>query len=115
MDQHRRGHGQGDGDGQRQGEQAHGASLAGLAPHPNESGTRTGGAHIQGGRPFVRVALYCAAVAAARCDKGFKAEYLAMRASGKPAKVAIVAIARKLIVAANGMLKADRPWQPTMP
>jgi transposase len=91
------------------------ASLAGLAPHPNESGTRTGSAHIQGGRPCVRVALYCAALSAARCDNGFKAEYLALRASGKPAKVALVAIARKLIVAANGMLKADRPWQPTMP
>ena len=91
------------------------ASLAGLAPHPNQSGTRTGAAHIQGGRPCVRVALYCAALSAARSNKGFKAEYLAMRASGKPAKVALIAIARKLVVAANGMLKEDRPWQPTTP
>jgi transposase len=86
------------------------ASLAGLAPHPNDSGTRTGKDHIQGGRPCVRVALYMAALAAARSDRGFKAEYQAMRKAGKPAKVALIAIARKLVVAANGMLKANRPW-----
>ncbi len=91
------------------------ASLAGLAPHPNESGIRSGNAHIQGGRPCVRAALYIAALTAARSDKGFKAEYQAMRAAGKPAKVALIAIARKLVVAANGMLKADRPWQANQP
>jgi len=91
------------------------ASLAGLAPHPNESGTRTGQAHIQGGRPCVRAALYMAALAAARSDKGFKAEYQALRQAGKPAKVALIAIARKLVVAANGMLKANRPWIPPGP
>jgi transposase len=91
------------------------ASLAGLAPHPNESGTRTGPAHIQGGRPCVRVALYVAALTAARSEKGFKREYQAMRAAGKPAKVALIAIARKLVVAANGMLKANKPWQAEQP
>lgn len=87
------------------------ASLAGLAPHPNQSGTRTGQAHIGGGRPCVRAALYMAAVSAVRCDNGFKREYQAMRHAGKPAKVALVAIARRIVVAANGMLKANRPWE----
>lgn len=87
------------------------ASLAGLAPHPNQSGTRTGQAHIGGGRPCVRAALYMAAVSAVRTDNGFKREYLALRQAGKPAKVALVAIARKIVVAANGMLKAGRPWE----
>jgi transposase len=87
------------------------ASLAGLAPHPNQSGTRTGQAHISGGRPCVRAALYMAAVSAVRADKGFKREYQAMRQAGKPAKVALVAIARKIVVAANGMLKTNRPWE----
>lgn len=86
------------------------ASLAGLAPHPNQSGTRTGPAHIGGGRPCVRAALYMAAVSATRSDNGFKREYLALRAAGKPAKVALVAIARKIVVAANGMLKSKQPW-----
>ncbi len=87
------------------------ASLAGLAPHPNQSGTRTGKAHISGGRPCVRAALYMAAVSATRTDKGFKREYLAMRQAGKPAKVALIAIARKIVVAANGMLKSRQKWQ----
>ena len=86
------------------------ASLAGLAPHPNQSGTRTGQAHIAGGRPCVRAALYLAAISATRTDKGFKREYLAMRQAGKPAKVALIAIARKIAVAANSMLKAQQPW-----
>ncbi|HEY2753942.1 IS110 family transposase [Phenylobacterium sp.] len=87
------------------------ASLAGLAPHPNQSGTRNGPAHIAGGRPCVRAALYMAAVSAARSDKGFKAEYQALRAAGKPAKVAFVAIARRLVVAANAILKSGKPWE----
>lgn len=91
------------------------ASLAGLAPHPNDSGTRSGQGHIQGGRPCVRTALYMAALAAARSDTGFKADYQAMRRAGKPAKVALIAIARKIVVAANGIIKADRPWQPNQP
>jgi transposase len=86
------------------------ASLAGLAPHPNQSGTRTGQAHISGGRPCVRAALYMAAISATRTDRGFRREYLAMRQAGKPAKVALIAIARKIAVAANGMLKAGHPW-----
>jgi transposase len=45
------------------------ASLAGLAPHPDQSGTRTGKASIQGGRPCVRTALYMAAVTATRSDR----------------------------------------------
>jgi transposase len=89
------------------------ASLAGLAPHPDQSGTRTGQAHISGGRPCVRAALYMAAISATRSDKGFKREYLAMRQAGKPAKVALIAIARKIAVAANSMLKAQQPWTKT--
>jgi transposase len=89
------------------------ASLAGLAPHPDQSGTRTGQAHISGGRPCVRAALYMAAISATRTDKGFKREYLAMRQAGKPAKVALIAIARKIAVAANSMLKAQQPWTKT--
>ena len=86
-------------------------SLAGLAPHPNQSGTHIGQAHIAGGRPCVRAALYLAAVSAVRSDRGFKREYLAMRKDGKAAKVALVAIARKIAVAANAILKSGQPWQ----
>jgi transposase len=87
------------------------ASLAGLAPHPNQSGTRASPSHIHGGRPCVRAALYIAAVSATRSERGFKREYLALRAAGKPAKVALVAIARRIAVAANAILRSGQPWQ----
>lgn len=86
------------------------ASLAGLAPQIQQSGLNAGRAHIQGGRPCVRAALYMAALSAARSEAGFRSEYRAMRAAGKPAKVALIAIARKIVVAANVMLKNDQPW-----
>ncbi len=86
------------------------ASLAGLAPHPNQSGTRDAQAHIAGGRPCVRAALYMAALSAARADLGFKREYLALRDAGKPAKVALIAIARRIAVSANAILKSNTPW-----
>ena len=86
------------------------AHLAGLAPHADESGTRTGAAHIRGGRPCVRAALYMAAINAVRSDNGFRREYQAMRKAGKPAKVALVAVARRIVVAANSILKNQQPW-----
>ncbi len=88
------------------------ASLAGLAPQVTQSGSRIGRAAISGGRPCVRTALYLAALSAIRSERGFKREYQAMRAAGKPAKVAIVAIARKLLIALNGMARDNRPWSP---
>lgn len=91
------------------------AALAGLAPFDNESGLHKGRASIQGGRACVRAALYMAALSAVRCERGYKHEYKAMRAAGKPAKVALVAVARKLVVALNGMVRESRPWSPNPP
>lgn len=88
------------------------ASLAGLAPHPQRSGTSMRGDHIGGGRACVRTALYMGAVAAIRCNPSFKAFYKRMLQAGKPPKLAIVAIARKLVVLANTIVKANTPWQP---
>lgn len=88
------------------------ASLAGLAPHISQSGIEQGRASIGGGRPCVRAALYMAALSASRLEHGYKHEYLAMRQAGKPAKVALIAIARKLLVTLNGMIKSNQPWKP---
>lgn len=88
------------------------ASLAGLAPHPAQSGTSIGRNQIGGGRPCVRTALYMAGLVASRCDPRYRAEYQAMRADGKPAKVAIIAIARKLLVLANSLVKSDSLYDP---
>lgn len=81
------------------------AALAGLAPHPRESGTWQGRRTVGGGRAQVRRALYMAAVVAARYNRPLKEFYLRLRAAGKPAKVALTAVMRKLIVLMNQILK----------
>lgn len=86
------------------------ASLAGLAPHPNDSGLRSGARSISGGRSCVRTALYMAALSASRAKAGYRREYEAMRAAGKPAKVALIAVARRLAVVANAVIRSGQPW-----
>ena len=81
------------------------AALAGLAPHPRESGQWHGRRSIGGGRAPVRRALYMAALVAARSNRVLKAFYQRLRAAGKPAKVALTAVMRKLIVLMNHILK----------
>jgi transposase len=82
------------------------AALAGLAPHPRESGQWRGRRTIGGGRPQVRRALYMAALVAARSNQPFKAFYQRLRSAGKPAKVALTAVRRKLVVLMNHLLKS---------
>jgi transposase len=89
-------------------------SLAGLAPIARQSGRWTGHAFIRGGRAGLRQALYMPALVATRFNPDLKAKYQQLIAAGKPAKVAIAAIMRKLIVLANALLKANRAWQPKL-
>lgn len=86
------------------------ASLAGLAPHVSQSGNAPPRASIAGGRPCVRTALYMAALVASRHNPRMKAAYTAMREQGKPGKVALVAIARQLLVTANALVKTNQTW-----
>jgi transposase len=86
------------------------ASLAGLAPVARDSGQYRGRRHIRGGRAILRQALYMPALVATRYKADMKAKYQAMTAAGKPAKVAITAVMRKLIILANALLRANRPW-----
>lgn len=86
------------------------AALAGVAPINHDSGQMRGQAHIAGGRLSVRCALYMATLSAIRCNPPIKTFYLRLRAQGKPAKLAIVAAMRKLLITANAMLQHDRPW-----
>jgi transposase len=88
------------------------ASLAGLAPHPNQSGAFNGRPHVSGGRACVRTALYMGALASCRANPTARKSYLAMREAGKPAKVAIIAAARKLLILANTLIKADKTFDP---
>ena len=84
------------------------ASLAGLAPVTRQSGQWKGRSFIQGGRANVRRALYMPALVAARYNPDLKAKYQSLVAAGKPAKVALVALMRKLIIIANALIKENR-------
>jgi transposase len=88
------------------------ASLAGLAPAARDSGTSRGRRTIRGGRAHVRQALYMPALVAARFNPDLKAKYQALLGAGKPAKVALTAIMRKLIILANALLRDQRHWTP---
>ena len=88
------------------------ASLAGLAPIARDSGNHRGKRHIRGGRAGLRHALYMPALVAARFNPDLKAKYQALIAAGKPPKVAIIAIMRKLVVLANSLLRTGRNWTP---
>jgi transposase len=81
------------------------AALAGLAPINNDSGRFRGKRSIRGGRPRVRRAMYMAALATIRRPGRFAARYKAMTQIGKPPKLVLVAIARKLLVIVNAVLR----------
>lgn len=88
------------------------ASLAGLAPHHRQSGRNPGRSAIAGGRAHLRRVLYMCALSAARFNPGWKAWREQLGARGKPKKVTLVAVMRKLLVTLNAMLKADQLFQP---
>ena len=88
------------------------ASLAGLAPMTRQSGQWRGKAFIQGGRKFLRDALYMPALVAARYNPDLRQKYQTMIQAGKPAKVALTALMRKLIEMANALVRQDREWTP---
>lgn len=88
------------------------AALAGLAPIACDSGPRQGPRHIRGGRAHLRSPLYMAALSAVRANPDLKRFHQRLRVNGKPPKVAITAVMRKLIVLANTLVAQDRPWAP---
>jgi transposase len=91
------------------------AALVGIAPMNRDSGRYSGKRYIQGGRAFLRKALYMAAVPSVRFNPDLKDFYQRLRAKGKPAKLALVAVMRKLLLIAASILKRQEPWQETAP
>jgi transposase len=89
------------------------ASLAGLAPIARDSGQHRGQCRIRGGRAHLRQALYMPALVAVRFNATMRVKYDTLRAAGKPPKVALVAIMRKLLIIANALLRDGRTWTPT--
>jgi transposase len=87
------------------------ASLAGVAPVANDSGQMRGRRVIQGGRSAVRQALYMAVLSASRGRSRFATAYRALLAKGKPAKLALAATMRKLLVTLNAIARSRTPWR----
>src|SRR3954468_18042627 len=90
------------------------SALVGLAPFADDSGTRRGGRHVRGGRAVVRRVLSLAALSAVRHNPALKAFRDRLAARGKKAKVILTAVARKLLVIANAVIRTGRPWQPEL-
>lgn len=88
------------------------AALAGVAPYDRQSGGHDGPRHIAGGRSGVRRALYMASLSAVRCRGPLKVFYQRLRKAGKPPKLALVAVMRKLLLLMNRTLKQLLPQLP---
>ena len=88
------------------------AALAGLAPFNVDSGAYRGKRKIGGGRKRVRNALYMAALNAVRRADRFKAFYAKLRQAGKPAKLALMAVARKLLTILNAIMRNREAYIP---
>jgi transposase len=86
-------------------------ALAGLAPVNRDSGRWRGKRFIAGGRAVVRTAVYMATHAARKWNPALKAFADRLAAAGKPPKVVLIAVARKLLVIANAVLRDQQPWR----
>ena len=80
------------------------SALLGVAPHPRDSGTSSRPRHVRGGRGAVRHVLYMAALAAVRSNRILGQFYQRLLAAGKPPKVCLVAVMRKMLTVLNQML-----------
>jgi transposase len=87
------------------------AALVGVAPFRHQSGTSVAPARIHGGRAPVRHIFYMAAVTASRHNPVLRPFYQRLIAAGKPVKLALVAVMRRLVVFANAVLRSNQPWK----
>jgi transposase len=90
------------------------AALVGVAPFSRDSGKLRGRRTVWGGRAALRACPYMAAVAAARGrNPAIAGFYRRLRLAGKPAKLALTACVRKLVVTLNAMLRTNTAWRST--
>jgi transposase len=86
-------------------------SLAGLAPMARDSGQKRGVRWISGGRAAVRTGMYLAAMSAVRCDGELGAFAQRLRERGKAGKQVLIAVAHKLLIRLNAMLRRGEDYQ----
>ena len=89
------------------------AALVGVAPFNRDSGTMRGRRTVWGGRASVRASLYMAALSASRCNPTLKRFYQRLTEAGKPKKLALTALMRKLLTILNAILRDGKPWLAT--
>jgi len=87
------------------------ASLAGVAPHPRDSGTLKGYRRMRGGRTTIRPVLFMAALAASRAKGDLSLFYQRLVQNGKKPIVAIAALMRKIVVILNARLRDQSQQQ----
>jgi transposase len=80
------------------------SALAGLAPFPRDSGHYRGRRFIRGGRVQARQALYMAALTASRMNPFLAPFFQRLIHAGKPFKLAITAVMRRLLIFMNSTL-----------
>jgi len=89
------------------------ASLAGVAPHPDESGKDRGRAFLRGGRPRVRAKLSMSAFNARRYNPVIGGFYARLVARGKTFKQATTACIRTPLVWMNTLVARGQVWDPS--
>ena len=87
------------------------AALVGVAPLNRDSGTMRGRRTTWAGRAKVRATLYMSALVASRYNKVLKSFYQRLLQAGKPKKLALTAVMRKLLTILNAMIRDKTPWQ----
>ena len=89
------------------------SAFAGLNPCPRESGLMKGKAVLSGlGNPRLRRGLYMAALSASRGRNRFAVMYKRLREAGKPGKVALIAVARKILMVCTAVIRSGMPYNP---
>ena len=91
------------------------AALAGVAPMNRDSGLMRGQRHISGRRAALRATLYMAALAASRFNSDLRTFYRRLTEGGKPPKLALTAVMRKLLTLANALIRENRLWTAARP
>ena len=91
------------------------AALAGVAPYDHDSGKRHGRRYVEGGRKRLRKSLFMSAFAATSFNPDLRNHYRRLRQAGKPHLLAVIAVARKLVVLANTIVARGTPWTPQHP
>jgi transposase len=89
------------------------AALVGVAPINRDSGRSRGHRYIKGGRPQIRAVLFMPCLAIVKHNQPLREFYNRLIKAGKPKKLALIAVMRKLVVIANAMVKSGKAWSNT--